>query len=36
LKFCIILTQLRHVPAAEGSDKTAVENQQQVGFVFEI
>ena len=28
----IILAQLRHMRAAEGSEKTAVENQQDIGF----
>jgi hypothetical protein len=30
------LTQLRHVPAAEWSHESAVEDQQHVGIVFEI
>ena len=35
-EFRIILTQLRHMPLAERSQKAAVENQQNIGFVFEI
>ena len=33
-KFLIILAQLRHVRAAEGSEKSAVENHHHIFFVF--
>lgn len=33
-KLCEILMQLHHVPAAEGSDETTVEDHQDVLFFF--
>ena len=35
-KFQIVLAQLRHVPLAEWSGKTAVEHQQDICLSFEI
>jgi hypothetical protein len=32
----MVLAQLRHVPAAERSEKAAVENQQHVFLVLKI
>jgi len=36
LKLVMILAQLRHVPAAERSDETAVEDQQDLLLTFKI
>jgi hypothetical protein len=35
LELCVILAQLRHVPAAERSHKTAIENEQNTLFPSE-
>jgi hypothetical protein len=35
-KFGVILAQLRHVRAAEGSGKAAIKNQQDIRFIPEI
>jgi len=35
-KFVIVLAQLRHVPAAERSDKTAIEYQDYIALVLII
>ncbi len=34
-KFLKVLTQLRHMPLAKWSDKSAVENQKNIGLPFE-
>ena len=35
-EFIVILAQLRHMPLAERSEETAIENQQHILFVLKI